>query len=89
MYGHSAAGAADHWDLRVGSSAGEELVGKPQFEGCKTQWHDQEETSREVKKVRLPRTCDFEICIFLKLLHLMVKCYKDLHCQLPVFVTGK
>lgn len=33
--------------------------------------------------------CDFEICIFLKLLRLMVKCYKDLRCQLPVFVTGK
>lgn len=26
------------------------------------------EMSREVKKVQLPRTCDFEICIFLKFL---------------------
>lgn len=43
---------------------------RPQFEGArhKAQWRGQKEMPREVKKVQLPRTWDFEICIFLKLL---------------------
>lgn len=45
-------------------------MGRPQFEGArhKAQWRGQKEMPREVKKVQLPRTWDFEICIFLKLL---------------------
>lgn len=31
----------------------------------KAHWRGQGETSWELKKVRLPGTCDFEICIFL------------------------